>query len=80
MNDDEYSEEFGLTVQKAIQWLTAKTPTNGKGMPGSHGGGYNHGIATYALSEDYGITPQGLFDYKPVLNEAHGHVVKSILA
>ncbi|MDP7741473.1 MAG: terpene cyclase/mutase family protein, partial [Lentisphaeria bacterium] len=44
------SEEFGVTVQKAMQWLSGKVPVQGA----SHG--YANGIATYALAEAYGMT------------------------
>lgn len=46
------SEEFGLTVQKAMEWLTNGMPTNGQPW----GSAYRHGIATYALAEAYGMT------------------------
>ena len=48
------SEEFGPTVQKAIQWLIdhqAKSP-NGKFSQNS----YTHGICAYAVSEAYALT------------------------
>ena len=54
--DTPLSEEFGLTVQKAMQWLAAAMPADGTGMKGNHGGVYQHGIATYALAEAYGMT------------------------
>jgi hypothetical protein len=54
--DTPLSEEFGLTVQKAMQWLAGMMPADGTGMKGGHGGVYNHGIATYAISEAYGMT------------------------
>jgi hypothetical protein len=46
------SEEYGETVQKAIQWLVnfgmkTKSPDHR---------GYGHGIITYALCEAYGLT------------------------
>jgi len=45
------SEEFGVVVQKSMQWLA-------NGMPeGKHWQrAYSHGIATYALAEAYGMT------------------------
>jgi hypothetical protein len=54
--DTPLSDEFGLTVQKSMQWLSSMMPSNGTSMGGAHGGVYNHGIATYALSEGYGMT------------------------
>jgi hypothetical protein len=54
--DTPLSEDFGLTVQKAMQWLAAAMPADGRAIGGKHGGVYDHGIATYALSEGYGMT------------------------
>ena len=54
--DTPISEEFGLTVQKSMQWLAAAMPADGQPMRGKHGGVYDHGIASYALSEGYGMT------------------------
>jgi hypothetical protein len=47
------SEEFGLTVQKGMQWLANGMPT-GDRIFGNRA--YTHGIATYALAEAYGMT------------------------
>ena len=53
--DTPLSEEFGVTVQKAMQWLAERMPSNGKSFPGGRGA-YSHGIITYALAEAYGMT------------------------
>ena len=45
------SEEFGVTVQKAMQWLANGMPKNKLWSRA-----YSHGIATYALAEAYGMT------------------------
>jgi hypothetical protein len=48
------SEEFGITVQKAMQWLSSGMP---EGRPfATDGHQYGHAIATYALAESYGMT------------------------
>jgi len=44
------SEEFGPTVQRAMQYLANQM------MAGRVRKGYRNGIATYALSESYGLT------------------------
>jgi hypothetical protein len=54
--DTPLSEEFGLTVQKSMQWLANAMPGDGRAIPGKHGGVYDHGIATYALCEGYAMT------------------------
>jgi hypothetical protein len=46
------SEEFGLCVQKGMQWL-ANTMVAKKNLGQNS---YGHGIATYALAEAYGMT------------------------
>jgi len=45
------SDQYGITVQKAIQWLATNMPENVKWNRA-----YSHGIATYAISEAYGMT------------------------
>ena len=49
------SEEFGATVQKAIEFLLAQQKPDGRFM-GVDGNDYSHPIATYALCEAYGMT------------------------
>ncbi len=46
------SENFGVTVQKAMQWLAGAMPAAGE----CGGRAYSHGMATYALAEAYGMT------------------------
>lgn len=46
------SDEFGRTVQLAMQYLSNRVV--GSSVP--IGAGYTHGIVTYALSESYGMT------------------------
>lgn len=50
------SEEFGVTVQKAIQWLATNMPDGKAWGKGDGHVAYAHGIATYSLSEAYGMT------------------------
>ena len=48
------SEEFGLTVQKSMQWLSSSIQ---EGKPcATDGHQYGHAIATYAIAEAYGMT------------------------
>jgi hypothetical protein len=46
------SPEYGQTVQKALQWIAKEAD---KGVMGSKRG-YEHGIATFALAEGFGMT------------------------
>jgi hypothetical protein len=62
-------EEFGTTVQKAMQWLTNNMPADG--MFG--GRSYSHGIATYAVAEAYGMT------HIPFLKEAMENGISTIV-
>ncbi len=58
------SAKYGPTVEKAIRFLVSKQQENGvigglqpgKCADGGDGSSYAHGIATYAISEAYGIT------------------------
>lgn len=49
--DTPLSEKYGVTVQKSIQWLAVNMPENQM-----WGREYSHAIATYAISEAYGMT------------------------
>ena len=49
------SREFGVTVQKALDFLIKNQRTDGK-FNGMDDGEYAHPIATYALCEAYGMT------------------------
>jgi hypothetical protein len=66
------SEEFGLTVQKAIQWLTNTMLAKREDRIGDRG--YTHGIATYALCEAYALTKLPLV--KPAAEKGLGLVVR----
>ena len=46
------SERYGPTVEKAIRWLVNNQDEQGR----LSGNVYEHGIATYAVSEAYGLT------------------------
>jgi hypothetical protein len=46
------SEQHGLTVQKAMQWLATGMPEEGELWHSA----YAHAIATYAVAESYGMT------------------------
>lgn len=48
------SEEFGETVQKAMEYLLARQNSDGYYDTGNNG--YSHAIATYAMCEAYGMT------------------------
>ena len=50
------SKEFGQTVEKAIQYLLYAQNASGKFKDCGAHYVYGHGIATYALSEAYGMT------------------------
>jgi hypothetical protein len=49
------SEEFGYTVERAIQYLISSQQADGH-FAGRDGHDYSHPIATYALCEAYGLT------------------------
>jgi hypothetical protein len=50
------SEEFGETVQKALQWLLANQKPDGTWNNPSGDLGYSHAIATYAMCEAAAMT------------------------
>ena len=62
------SEEFGETVQRGIEYLLGSQPASGQ-WPGN----YEHYIATYALSEAYGMT------MNPNVKSAVDRAVKKII-
>jgi hypothetical protein len=65
--EDHLSVEFGPTVRAAISWFVGKQDEDGyftKEMRWS----YQHGMATYAMAEAYGMT--GLEDLRPVVAKA----------
>lgn len=69
------SKEYGKTVEKAIRYLVDSQPKNGfwtsagGAADGHHKGGnvYAHAIATYAISEAYGMTR--IPELKPVMEK-----------
>ncbi len=71
--EDDLSEEFGETVRKAIIWLISRQDDDGfftkvGPVPPEGKWVYQHGIATYAMAEAYGVT--GLEDLRPVVAKA----------
>ncbi len=64
------SVEFGYCVQRAIQWLAAYMEAK------KYGTGYSHGIATYAISEAYGMTQIPML--KGCMNTGMEHIVKGL--
>lgn len=66
----ELSKEFGETVLKAIQYLTTKM----NAAPGILEKEYSHGIATYALSEAYGMTRNPMI--KPAMEKGLATIIK----
>ncbi len=71
------SKAYGYAIAKSVEWLTE----NGAKFEGrlnmakqfSGAAAYEHGIATYALSEYYNITKDE--DVLPVLRQAVAHIV-----
>jgi len=53
--EDHWSEEFGATVRKAIVWFVGQQDEKGYFSQG-HRWTYQHGIATLAMAEAYGLT------------------------
>jgi hypothetical protein len=67
--EDHLSEEFGATVRAALKWLMDNQDSEGLLARGrGKGVAYQHGIATYALAEAYGMTE--LEAIRPVLTKA----------
>ena len=64
------SKQFGVTVQKAIQWLVYDKNLSGK----SHEG-YAVAIKAYALSEAYAMT--GISIIAPEMNRTMAHIIKN---
>ncbi|HMO03214.1 MAG TPA: terpene cyclase/mutase family protein [Kiritimatiellia bacterium] len=75
------SAQYGATVEKGIKYLVSLQEKFGEGRfanwtPGGEGGmhqAYAHGIATYALSEAYGLTR--IPSLKPVMENAVALIV-----
>lgn len=56
------SDEFGYTVQKAMQWLCDNQEDNGH-FKGRDGHDYSHPIAAYALAESFALTKIPMVKY-----------------
>lgn len=68
------SKDYGPTVEKAIRFLVSAQKEDGIFVGYSQQGVYAHGIATYAISEAYGLTR--IPDLKPVMERAIAVIVK----
>lgn len=69
------SPEYGQTVEKAIRFLLSIQQPNGAFGPiDNQPGVYAHAIATYAISEAYGLTR--IPDLKPAMEKAIEIIVK----
>ena len=55
------SEEFGYTVETALRWLLNAQEADGR-FKGRDSHDYSHPIATFALCEAYGMTPNPLLE------------------
>ena len=63
------SEKFGATVEKAIKYMMSQQDAEGRFCKtDNQEGPYAHGIATYAISEAYGLTR--IPSLKPVMEKA----------
>ena len=63
------SEDYGRTVEKAIRFLLSKQREDGTFADvNTQAGPYEHGIATYAMCEAYGLTRVPVL--KPVMEKA----------
>jgi len=68
------SEEFGVTVQKAIKYLSDRMMSVPDTLPQGLKRAYTNGIATYALAEAYGVTK--LPYVKPAMEKGLGFIVR----
>lgn len=68
------SADYGATVEKAIRFLVSIQKEDGMFAEYSQPGVYAHAIATYAISEAYGLTR--IPDLKPVMEKAAGVIVR----
>ncbi|MBN2451460.1 MAG: terpene cyclase/mutase family protein [Lentisphaeria bacterium] len=68
------SEEFGLTVQKAMKYLSDRMTAVDDSKTKYLGRAYTNGIATYALSEAYGLTKIPFL--KPPMERGLGFIVE----
>lgn len=62
------SEQYGQTVEKAIRFLVSQQDADGRFCKIDQPGSYAHAIATYAISEAYGLTR--IPTLKPVMEKA----------
>ena len=70
--EDHTSEEFGNTVRSAIYWFVDEQ--DDKGYFAEAKKAYQHGIASYAMMEAYGMT--GLEDLRPVVVDALNRIIE----
>ena len=68
------SKDYGPTVEKAIRYLVSVQKEDGIFLGYSQNGVYAHGIATYAISEAYGLTR--IPDLKVAMEKAATVIVK----
>lgn len=68
------SEEFGMTVQKAMQYLSDRMMAVPDSTPQGLVRAYVNGIVTYALSESYGLTKIPFL--KPPMEKGLGFIVR----
>ncbi len=68
------SEEFGMTVQKAMQYLTDRMSSVPESATAGLVRAYVNGMVTYALSEAYGLTKIPFL--KPVMEKGLGYIVR----
>jgi hypothetical protein len=62
------SDDYGQTVEKAIRFLVSQQDAEGRFTKIDQPGSYAHAIATYAISEAYGLTRVPAI--KPVMEKA----------
>ncbi len=68
------SKEFGMTVQKALRYLSDRMNGVADGaMVEPHSRGYSHAIATYAVAEAYGMTKNPAL--KPVMEKGLASII-----
>lgn len=68
------SPDYGPTVEKAIRFMLSQQKEDGMFSTYTQEGVYAHGIATYAISEAYGLTR--IPDLKPAMEKALAVIVR----
>jgi len=68
--DTPQSKEFGATVEKGINWLKSQQTADGHFSPNP----YMHGIATYAISEAFGMTR--IPELRETMDKAAGVIIE----